>query len=70
MYKVIKHFVDLKDNKHYYRVGDVYPHDNRHVSLERIEELKSTENKLGVSLIEEIEEKPKKKKQPKEESEI
>ena len=56
MYKVIKRFFDLKTQV-CYSVGDIFPHDG--ASAERIEELASDKNRLGVPLIEEIVEKPK-----------
>ena len=59
MYKVIKSFTDLKDNNHAYYVGNTFPHNGVEVDAERIEELASNKNRLGVPLIEEIKEKPK-----------
>ena len=59
MYKVIKSFTDLQDNNYAYSVGDTFPHDGVEVDAERIAELSSDKNRLGVPLIEEIAEKPK-----------
>ena len=59
MYKVVKAFRDLQTN-FVYAVGDNFPHSGV-VSAERIAELASGKNKMGVPLIEEIPEKPKKK---------
>ena len=60
MYKVIKPFTDLKS--HYqYNVGDVYPYNGGAVNTNRIDELASDKNRMGVPLIIEIEEKPKKR---------
>ena len=59
MYKVIKSFTDLQDNNYAYYVGDTFPHDGVEVDAERIAELASDKNRLGVPLIEEIAEKPK-----------
>ena len=59
MHKVIRKFFDLQDNDHMYSEGDIFPHNNMEVGQERIEELLSNRNKMGVPLIEEIEEKPK-----------
>ena len=59
MYKVIKSFTDLQDNNHAYSVGDTFPHDGVEVDAERIAELESDKNRLGVPLIEEIAEKQK-----------
>ena len=59
MYKVIKSFTDLQDNNYAYYVGDTFPHNSVDVDAERIAELASAKNRLGVPLIEEIAEKPK-----------
>ena len=59
MYKVVKAFRDLQTND-VYAVGDKFPHSGV-VSTKRIDELASGKNKMGVPLIEEIPEKPKKK---------
>ena len=61
MYRVIKQFYDLKAN-HAYSVGDTFPHDGVEVEAERIAELASDKNRLGVPLIEEVAEKPKRKR--------
>ena len=58
MYKVTKRFYDLNAN-HAYSVGDTFPHNGVDVDAERITELASDNNRLGVPLIEEILEKPK-----------
>lgn len=52
MYRVIKRFIDLKDGNHAYSVGDVFPRDGIDATSERIEELASDRNRLGVPLIE------------------
>ena len=62
MYKVIKQFRDLKDNDHIYFVGDIYPHNGAEVDAERIEELATDKNKIGVPLIEKVPGKKKKTK--------
>ena len=67
MYKVIKSFTDLQDNNYAYSVGDTFPHDGVDVDDERIAELASDKNRLGVPLIEEIAEKPKRTRRKKEE---
>ena len=59
MYRVIHKFYDLKDSNHAYLVGDTFPHNGVDVEVERIAELASDKNRLGVPLIEEIAEKPK-----------
>ena len=65
MYRVIHKFYDLKDNNHAYSVGDTFPHNGVEVGAERIEELASDKNRLGVTLIEEITEKPKRARKKK-----
>ena len=67
MYRVIKAFRDLKDNNHVYSVGDAFPHDGVDVDDERLSELASDKNRLGVPLIEEIAEKPKRTRKKKDE---
>ena len=67
MYKVIKSFTDLKDNNHAYSVGDTFPHNGVEVEAERIAELASDKNRLGVTLIEEVAEKPKRTRKKKDE---
>ena len=67
MYRVIKSFTDLQDNNYAYYVGDTFPHNGVEVGAERVAELSSDKNRLGVPLIEEIEEKPKRKRKKKEE---
>ena len=65
MYKVVKRFYDLKDNNHAYSVGDTFPHNGVEVGAERIAELASDKNRLGVPLIEEVAEKPKRTRKQK-----
>ena len=67
MYRVINRFFDLQDNNHAYSVGDTFPHNGVEVEAERIAELSSDKNRLGVPLIEEIAEKPKRTRNKKEE---
>ena len=67
MYKVIKYFTDLKDNNYAYYVGDTFPRNGVEVGAERIAELASDKNRLGVPLIEEIENKPKRTRKKKDE---
>lgn len=66
MYRVIKSFTDLKAS-HVYHVGDTFPHNGVEVEAERVAELASDKNRLGVPLIEEIAEKPKRTRKKKEE---
>ena len=65
MYKVIKSFTDLQDNNYVYYVGDTFPHNGVEVDAERIAELASGNNRLGVPLIEEVAEKPKRTRKKK-----
>ena len=66
MYKTVKSFRDLKTNL-VYAVGDTFPHNGVEVDAERIAELASDKNRLGVPLIEEIAEKPKRTRKKKDE---
>ena len=66
MYKAVKAFRDLKTNL-VYAVGDTFPHNGVEVDAERIAELASGNNRLGVPLIEEIAEKPKRTRKKKDE---
>ena len=66
MYKVIKSFTDLQDNNYAYYVGDTFPRNGVEVCAERIAELSSDKNRLGVPLIEETAEKPKRTRKKKE----
>ena len=65
MYKVIKSFTDLQDNNYAYYVGDTFPHNGVEAGAERIAELKGYKNRLGVPLIEEVMEKPKRTRKKK-----
>ena len=67
MYRVIHKFYDLKDNNHAYSVGDTFPRNGVDVDAERIAELESDKNRIGVPLIEAIEEKPKRTRKKKDE---
>lgn len=66
MYRVIKAFTDLEAS-HVYYVGDTFPHNGVDIDAERIAELASDKNRLGVPLIEEIAEKPKRTRKKKDE---
>lgn len=50
-YRVIHKFKDLQDNGRIYNVGDIYPRDNVAVSKDRLNELKTNKNKIGIPLI-------------------
>ena len=67
MYRVIKSFTDLQDNNYAYSVGDTFPHNGVEVGAERVAELESDKNRLGVPLIEEVTEKPKRTRKKKDE---
>ena len=67
MYRVINRFFDLQDNNQAYSVGDTFPRNGVEVDAERIAELASDKNRLGVPLIEEIAEKPKRTRKKKDE---
>ena len=66
MYKAVKVFRDLKTNL-VYAVGDTFPHNGVEVDAERIAELASDKNRLGIPLIEEIAKKPKRTREKKDE---
>ena len=67
MYRVIHKFYDLKDSNRAYSVGDTFPHNSVDVDSERIAELASDKNRLGVPLIEKVSEKPKRAREKKDE---
>lgn len=55
-YEVIHDFKDLQDNNKIYRIGELYPKPaNKKIEEERILELLTSENKLGKSVIKEVE---------------
>ena len=56
MYKVIKYFTDLQDNRYAYNVGDIFPREGLSVTPERLTELSSNKNRQGKPLIQEIKE--------------
>ena len=66
MYRVIKAFTDLEAS-HVYYVGDIFPHNGVDIDAERIAELASDKNRLGVPLIEEVAEKQKRTRKKKDE---
>lgn len=51
MYKVIRAFVDLQDDRFMYNVGDEYPRNGLTVSDSRVKELLSGNNRSGMALI-------------------
>ena len=56
MYRVIVPFFDLQDKGYAYRLGDVYPRQEKEVGDGRIDALLSGKNRRGIPLIEEIKE--------------
>ena len=54
MYRVIHKFYDLKDNNHAYSVGDTFPRNGVEAGAERVTELASDKNRIGIPLIEEV----------------
>lgn len=62
MYRATRYFIDLKDGGHAYQKGDVFPFDGKEISPERLKELATAGNRLGVPLIEKVEEKKAKKR--------
>ena len=61
MYKVIKSFADLQDNRFLYNEGDTYPRKGLKVSPERFDELSTSSNRRGEPLIKEVKRKTTKK---------
>lgn len=59
MYRVMVQFADFQDGNYVYNAGDSFPRDGHTVSADRIRELSTKENKLGIPLIEAA---PKRKK--------
>jgi len=57
MYRTLIYWEDLKDGRHPYNKGDVYPREGLKPSDARIKELSTTMNIRGTKLIEEIPEK-------------
>lgn len=54
-FEAIVDFKDLQDNGKIYKAGDTYPKPaNKKVEDDRIEELLSSENKMGKPVIKEI----------------
>lgn len=54
MYKALINFADASDGGHVYAVGDEYPRAGLKPAKERIAELASDKNLLGVKIIEEV----------------
>lgn len=54
MYKVVRYFEDITDNRFPYDEGDTYPREGVKPTKERIEELSSEKNAQGVALIKKV----------------
>lgn len=65
MFEVVRSFRDLQDDNKLYKVGDKYPRKGYEPTEKRIAELLGKRNKIGESLIKEIEDKKPVKKQAK-----
>lgn len=63
-YVALSAFVDLKDNRHKYEVGDEYPRAGLTATTERIAELSGAENLSRKALIMAVEEEPEKAEEP------
>jgi len=62
MYKVLKRFADLEDNKYLYEVGDEFPRHGVKVTSERLKVLSGSDNLMKTPLIEEVKTKKRTKK--------
>ena len=51
---IYKAFKDIEDNNHFYKKGDIYPHEGLKPTKKRIAELSSKKNKIGEVLIEAV----------------
>lgn len=51
MYEVVCRFADMQDGNHIYEVGDIFPRKGKKVNKERIEELASDKNRIGMPII-------------------
>lgn len=56
MYKVVKSFQDLQDNRYSYQAGDTFPREGFKPSKERLEELSSINNRRHTILIKKVDE--------------
>lgn len=57
MYKVIKYFTDLQDNKYAYHEGDIFPREGISFDQSRYDELAGKDNKRKTPLIKLVKEK-------------
>ena len=67
MHRALHKSYDLNANNDASPVGDTFPHNGVEIDAERIAELASDKNRLGVPLIEEVEEKQKRTRKKKDE---
>ncbi len=51
---VIDDFMDLSDNNHIYKKGDLFPFENKVVEEDRVNELSSSNNKRNKKLIKQV----------------
>ena len=56
MYEVVRDFVDIQDDNHFYSTGDSFPRAGAKVSKARVSELASTSNRCGIVLIKVVDE--------------
>lgn len=54
MYIVLNEFHDLEDNNYEYKIGKIFPYDGKEISEDRLKELSSTKNKMGIKLIKNV----------------
>lgn len=68
MYRVVTAFADMQDRNRVYAPGDTFPRDGAEVRAERLAYLAGNGNRLGVPVIEAVEEqeKPRRTKKTKE----
>ena len=62
MYKALISFTDLEDNNYRYHPGDIFPRYGIEVSAERISDLLTGNNRRHIPVIEEVADKPKRKR--------
>lgn len=62
MHRVVTPFTDLLDENHVYSVGDTFPRAGVEASQERLAYLAGSGNRLGVPVIEAVQEKPRRGK--------
>lgn len=55
MFRVLAEFYDLQDGGRRYVTGDTFPRDGLSVDAARLEQLATSNNRLGYPLIEKVE---------------